>query len=487
MIAEVASKLRPGFWPISIRVPIVVALLMMAVSALIGNRVLVGLEETQERHLQQLASAYLDGLSASLIPPVMRDDVWEVFDTLDRAKQRYRALNVNWAVVTNGGGRVVASSDPVQFPSLQKLPDAIAANFPAASEVMLNEERERAYLSRALLYQEREIGRIYAEADIGALLHERADVLRTLLLTNAVLTLFLAVAGYLAVRRMLKPVSLLSSHLDQAVQGDIGPIPDPIIARQGREYQRLFKRYNGLVRAVSEREVLAADLAEEERLASLGRLASGMAHEINNPLGGMFNALDALRRHGERDSVRQTSVSLLERGLSGIRDLVRSTLATYRGARGSRDLIRADLDDLRLLLGPELKRRNLALSWDNSFDGALQVPAGPVRDVALNLLLNACEASPEGSTVTFRAELQHDTLVLNVGDEGPGLPPHIREYLLQAQPDMAPINRRAGLGLWIVKRLCAEIGAELVLPQTKRGTEMRVVIPAKTEVLRNVA
>jgi signal transduction histidine kinase len=487
MIGTVASKLRPGFWPISIRVPIVVALLMMGVSALIGNRVLVGLEETQERHLQQLASAYLDGLSASLIPSVTRDDVWEAFDTLDRAKQRYRALNVKWAAVTNGAGIVIASSDPVQFPSLQKLPDNIAANFPAASEVLLNEARERAYLSRALLYQERDIGKIYAEVDIGALLHERADLLQTLLLTNGVLTLFLAFAGYLAVRRMLKPVSLLSSHLDQAVQGDIGPIPDSLIARQGREYQRLFKRYNGLVHAVSEREALAADLAEEERLASLGRLASGMAHEINNPLGGMFNALDALRRHGERDSVRQTSVSLLERGLSGIRDLVRSTLATYHGARGSRDLGRADLDDLRLLLGPELKRRSLVLSWDNRFDGALQIPAGPVRDIALNLLLNACEASSEGSTITFRAELLGTALVLDVSDEGPGLPPHIRDYLLQAQPDAAPVDRRAGLGLWIVKRLCAEIGAELILPQTKQGARMRIVIPGKTEALRNVA
>ncbi|MBL8908591.1 MAG: HAMP domain-containing histidine kinase [Rhizobiales bacterium] len=487
MIGRIVRKLGPGFWPLSIRVPVVVALLMMGVSALIGNRVLAGLEETQERHLQQLASAYLDGLSASLIPPVLRDDVWEVFDTLDRAKQRYRALNVKWAAVTNGGANVIAASDPARFPSLQKLPDAIAANFSPVSEVTLDEERESAHLSRALLYQEREIGRIYAEADIGALLHERAGVLRTLLLTNGVLTLFLALAGYLAVRRMLNPVSLLSSHLDQAAQGAIGPIPEPIVARQGREYQRLFKRYNGLVRAVSEREALAADLAEEERLASLGRLASGMAHEINNPLGGMFNALDALRRHGERETVRQTSVSLLERGLSGIRDLVRSTLATYRGARGSRDLARADLDDLRLLLGPELKRRSLTLSWDNRFDESLQLPAGPVRDVALNLLLNACEASPEGAAVTFRAELRDACLVLHVADEGPGLPPDIRDYLIQAQADATPVNRRAGLGLWIVKRLCAEIGAELVLPQTERGSEMRVMIPGRVEALRDVA
>ena len=71
-------------------------------------------------------------------------------------------------------------------------------------------------------------------------------------------------------------------------------------------------------------------LAEEKRLGSLGRLASAVAHEINNPLGGLFNALATLRSHGHLSSVRDGSLGLLERGLIGIRDVVRTTLTIYR-------------------------------------------------------------------------------------------------------------------------------------------------------------
>ena len=88
---------------------------MLAVSAVITNRVLARLGDNQEQNLEQLASAYLDGLSASLIPSVFREDVWEVFDTLDRSRERYKGLNVKWTIVTNADGKILAASDPTEF------------------------------------------------------------------------------------------------------------------------------------------------------------------------------------------------------------------------------------------------------------------------------------------------------------------------------------------------------------------------------------
>ena len=229
---------------------------MFAVSAVVSNGVLARLEDSQKQNLQQLASAYLDGLSASLIPSVSREDVWEVFDTLDRARERYRGLNVKWTIVTNADGKILAASDPAKFPSDTVVENSTLNHFSEGEEVTLEEVNATAFLLRSLSYQDREIGKIYAEADIGSLLQERSDVFRTLLLTNLLLTLILAIVGYLATLRMIRPVRIMSSHLDQASQGKIELIPDSVVARQSSEFRRLFGRYNVLSQAVNEREFL---------------------------------------------------------------------------------------------------------------------------------------------------------------------------------------------------------------------------------------
>ena len=112
--------------------------------------------------------------------------------------------------------------------------------------------------------------------------------------------------------------------------------------------------------------------------------------------------------------------------IDGIRDLVRSTLASYRADQRPRDLTMADLDDLRLLVKPEAKRKRLKLEWKNEIAEAVHVPAVPVRDAVLNLLLNACASSAEDGSVKFHARIESGALIVDVSDQGAGLPAHVR-------------------------------------------------------------
>lgn len=465
-------------WPVTVKIPLLVALLMVMVSAVISERVLTRLSETQARHLQELGNAYLDGLSSSLMPAVLRQDVWEVFDTIDRARGLYRGLEPVDTIVTGADGQVLAASDPRRFPTDSTLDAEYLEQFPQAGELRADDGEKRAFLQRDLLYQDRRIGAAYATFNTESLLAERRDVLLTLLVTNAVITLALALLGYLAVSRMVRPMRILSDHLHQGAAGTVQPIADTRTTASS-ETRHLFKAYNDMAAAVREREALAHRLAEEERLASLGRLASGMAHEINNPLGGLFNTLDTLKRHGDSHSVRNTSIDLLERGLTGIRDVVRATLVNYRTDGEPRTLRPVDMEDLQVLIKPELTRRSLALTWSSDITVELPVHAGAVRQIVLNLLLNACAASPAGSIVALTARTGETGLIITVDDSGPGMPQAAADFLISNEDGQtAPPDSGARLGLWLVRRLGREIEAEFSVSTSELGgTRIILEIP----------
>ncbi len=465
-----------GTLPLTVRVPAVVALLMIAVSVAVSELVLSRLIDTQERHLRAITGAYLDGLSSSLLPHVMRGDVWEVFDVLDRARDRYEALRPIETVVTGADARIIAATDPAKAPTLSPLPAEFSDRF-ARSDIATDGDEDRAYARRILTHQGQTIGAIYAALDISHLAAERADVVRTLLLSNALLTLLLAGVGYFATRRMVMPMRILGEHLRSSLDSVPEPIPAWMMPRSGSEARRLFDSYNALVRAEREREELTLKLAEEERLASLGRLASGMAHEINNPLGGLFNALDTIKRHGEAAPVRETAVSLVERGLNGIRDVVAAALHTYRPDRSPHPFGPSDVEDLRLLIRPELRRRALDLVWSNELIEGVDVPNAPMRQAVLNLLLNACAAAPHGGRIGLRAVRRSETVEIEVGDSGEGLPDSA-VVILTTPTVPAPIGTGNGLGLWMVRRSVTEIGGAIVAARSELGGALvRIVIP----------
>jgi hypothetical protein len=183
------SGLNPSSWPLTAKIPLVVAALMIAASAIVTNRVFSRLAETQESHLEQLTDAYLDGLVTSILPSVLREDVWEVFDALDRAKERYKSLDLRWTTVTNAEGHTLASSKPTEFETFSFLSRTARAQFPQTENMVVQQDTEIAYVHRALEYQGRTIGRVYAAVGIAALNNERSEVFLTLLATNSILTL----------------------------------------------------------------------------------------------------------------------------------------------------------------------------------------------------------------------------------------------------------------------------------------------------------
>ena len=381
--------------PITAHVPLIVMLFMLTISLFTSERVLTRLDQTQTRHTQALADVYLDGLMLALVEGMVREDVWQVYDVLDRSQYSAGEICPVETIVTGTEGLVIASSDPGRTPSQSRVPEAFMSATAAAGKIAIAEAEQRAYIKREARYENQPIGTVYAALDIASLLAERRQVVWTLVLTNGCLTMLLAVAAWFTVGRMMRPVEVLTGYLERSHDGTVSPIPPEVASSIGKDYRRPYAAFNRLAAAVTEREHLAAQLAKEERLASLGRLASGMAHEINNPLGGLFNAIDTLKTHGNDPSTRARTLDIVERGLAGIRDVVRAALLSYRAERDERQLDGDDIEDLKLLLSPEARRQGVALHWRNALHAQVALPANSVRQIILNLVLNACHATPQ--------------------------------------------------------------------------------------------
>jgi signal transduction histidine kinase len=367
------------------------------------------------------------------------------------------------------------------------VPDKLRERFVTGDSLQLDPDTGRAWLARTLRIEGSVAGRLFAEVDIANPLRVRREILMTLVLVNGCLTLAFALGGYFVLKRMLQPLGVLTRYVEQIRDGRVEPIPADYRRRVASEFGQLFDRFNAMARAFSERQTLSARLADQEKCAMLGRLASGMAHEVNNPLSGMLNAIDTIQAYGHNPVVRQASLDFLKRGLTGIRNVVRATLVTYKGGADPGVLTRTDLDDLRFLVQHETGARHLRLDWDNRITEPLAIDGPAVRQITLNLLLNACAASPDEGCLAITATCFDRELQIAVTDQGQGLSPDKAASLRQIAPASTPSPESKGLGLWTVGQLVRRLGGRIEVEYPGTGTRVVVSLPIKSGEMLDAA
>jgi two-component system NtrC family sensor kinase len=229
----------------------------------------------------------------------------------------------------------------------------------------------------------------------------------------------------------------------------------------------------------------SAELERASRLSSIGLLAAGLAHEIRNPLVAVKTFLDLLpQRLDDREfltNFRELSQSELRRVMNLLTDLLtlgKSTTVEYR----SLELVPTLEPVLRLM---ESTARKHGVTLVVRAGGALPpvwADADRLKQILLNLVLNAIDASPQGSEVTVEMRSVRQGVLIEVTDRGPGIPADHLENIFN--PFFTTKETGTGLGLALVHQMVVEHGGQISVDSTPgRGSVFRVTLPAAPAAL----
>ncbi|WP_341919642.1 ATP-binding protein [Hydrocarboniphaga effusa] len=244
-----------------------------------------------------------------------------------------------------------------------------------------------------------------------------------------------------------------------------------------------------LVEDLTEQQRLEAELAHSARLASIGTLASGVAHEIGNPLTGITCVAQNLRDEPDEDE-RERGISDILVQSRRISDIVQSLLNFARAERpGAQErlVLRELLDEAIRLV--RMSRSGRDLHFDNRVADRLEVDGdrGRMLQVFLNLLANAADASGSGGRVEVRSLVGAASVAIEIEDWGVGIPASLRDRILEPFFTTKAPGEGTGLGLSLVYRIVSDHGGSLSVDSIAgRGSRFTVRLPAHFDLSGNL-
>jgi signal transduction histidine kinase len=272
------------------------------------------------------------------------------------------------------------------------------------------------------------------------------------------------------VRRIVVPVGALERAANRIGGGDFDADPGPLGIR---ELETLRRRFREMASRLRERE---GRLIRAERLAALGSLSAGVAHELNNPLGVILGYVKVLRKNSAAAPI-EDELKILEDEAEQCRRIVEDLVAFARDPRLERreiDLVALTRElAVKMQSTPELHGRSVELEADANVRAAVD----PVRlsQVLRNLISNAASAGGAEGTIRIEVRALDDAAIVRVRDHGAGIDPkdlpHVFEPFYSKRPG------GTGLGLAVCHGIVRAHGGTIELENTPPGTTATIRIP----------
>jgi len=309
-------------------------------------------------------------------------------------------------------------------------------------------------------------GRCLVLEDEERIEERQRDVLLPIAVAGAVGLVVALLLGLVVARAIARPVKELADSVrgfgEGRYEGGVG-------VRGPGEIGELQDAFGRMVEAIRAGE---ARLRESERLAALGRLAGGIAHELRNPLTAIRMAVEAGMNGDEasRAEARRIAVSEIDRLDRTLRELL--DFVRPRKPKLAPVNVRRLFEDVATLLGPQCAHLKVRLEIDAPEGLVVSGDEDRLKQAILNLVLNGAQAQPSGGVVRLRASEGR----LEVEDRGSGIPKEVMESLLQ--PFVTTKEGGIGLGLAVVAQVAEEHGAKLDFRTGSSGTTFSITFPS---------
>jgi signal transduction histidine kinase len=315
-------------------------------------------------------------------------------------------------------------------------------------------------------------------------IRQQVDVVaRRAILVALVLMVFNSMLTAIYVETLIRPILNLNETMKWAGSGNL-TVRAP--GRRGDEVGELSEAFNRMMDELEEarerEEVQRAQLAHTEKMAAVGTLAAGVAHEVNNPLAGVMACLENMQASPDDTDMRERYVELIRDGLKRIERTVANLLnfSRQRGISPEPTSINHNFHHVVELVGYQLRRANVEVRLDLSAeDPVVMADHFQMEQLFLNLVLNATQAMPKGGTLTLHTRMDDGKVVAEVRDSGPGIPSEIRERIFDPFFTTREVGEGTGLGLAVSDSIVAAHGGTIAVHSRQGGGSVfRVTLDA---------
>lgn len=271
------------------------------------------------------------------------------------------------------------------------------------------------------------------------------------------------------------PVRDVAGQLDDVV-GPLTLSADPQIEDLEQILHTVSER---VATVITQLEQSQRAMLRSEQLASLGQFSAGLAHELRNPLMSMKLLVEAALEHGDTAALDGRDLAIVDEEIRRLEQLVQGFLDFARPPEAEPRPVLLDsviMPSVELVL-PQASRRGVRIRQHVSDPPAeVFVDPGQLRQVVINLLLNAVEHSPPGGDVVIAAATSAAAATIRVSDSGPGIPDELQDSIFE--PFVSTRETGLGLGLSICRRIVeTHAGTMAVRNRTSGGAEFVVTLP----------